>query len=93
MPDEYVQCRDWGHNWAPYTARPADYGCFESVIRCTRCKTKRTRTIGPRGAVLRSDYDYADGYLVAGMGRLTGSDRDMLRLASVLRLIEGGTPQ
>ncbi len=88
MSTDFVQCRDWGHSWEPYTARPAEHGCFASVLRCKRCKNVRTRIIGPRGQVISSGYDYPDGYLVQGMGRLTGTDRDMLRLSSIMRLME-----
>lgn len=88
IPTDYLQCRDFGHAWQPYTARLAGAE-YLSVIRCMRCGTERTRRIGQRGQVLATDYHYADGYQIHGLGRLTGTDRDMLRLASVQRLIGG----
>lgn len=85
---DYLQCRDFGHSWRPYTARwDARENAYRTELRCSRCKTIRVRWIGPRGQQLDSRYDYSDGYLVKGIGRLTGSDRDALRLESVLRVL------
>jgi hypothetical protein len=56
---------------------------------CGRCHTERVRLIGPRGELLANRYVYADGYLVKGMGRLTGTDRDALRLAALQTLLDG----
>jgi hypothetical protein len=83
-----VQCRDFGHSWRPYSARwLAQYNSYESQLQCMRCKTIRTRFLSRTGEQLSSAYDYADGYLVKGMGRLSGHDRDVIRLASILAVI------
>jgi hypothetical protein len=88
MELEFIQCRDFGHSWRPYSARwlPSD-NCYESQLRCARCKAIRTRWLSRTGSQVGGGYDYADGYLVKGIGRLTGTDRDKIRLASVLVLL------
>lgn len=88
MDEAFLQCRDFGHGWQPYTARRVAEG-YESVLRCARCWTVRVRLIGMRGQVLRTGYDYPDGYRVHGLGQLTGDDRGRLRLASIERLLAG----
>lgn len=88
MRSDYLQCRDFGHAWRPYTARwEESERAYESTLRCSRCKAKRVRLIDKRGHQVGSDYDYPDGYLITGMGRLTGDDRAALRLESVLRIL------
>ncbi len=88
MPSSYLQCRDFGHSWRPYTATwIPDEKCYEVQLRCNRCRTIRVRDIGQTGALVGNKYKYADGYLVTGMGRLEGTERDMMRLESVLRIL------
>jgi CobQ-like glutamine amidotransferase family enzyme len=41
------------------------------------------RYIGRDGSLLGSRYDYADGYRVEGLGFLSGTDRNALRLKSL----------
>lgn len=88
LATDHLQCRDFGHSWRPYTARwDSKQRAYETQLRCSRCRTVRLRWIGPRGEQLESRYDYADGYLIKGIGRLTGTDRDALRLESVHRVL------
>lgn len=86
MRTEYVQCRDFGHSWRPFTATLLRGGGYEQTLRCSRCRTRRNRLIGPRGQILSSGYDYADGYVIKGLGRLVGTEKDHLRLLSVRRI-------
>lgn len=89
-----VQCRDFGHSWRPYSARwLPSYNSYESQLQCMRCKTVRTRFLSRTGEQLNNNYDYAEGYLVKGMGRLTGHDRDVIRLASILAVISPDTAE
>jgi hypothetical protein len=89
----YLQCRDFGHSWRPYTAVwDSDYNVYRTALRCTRCHTTRHRDINRRGEQLSNRYDYADGYIIKGSGRLTGEDRDTLRLTSLEQLL-GELPQ
>lgn len=89
LPERFLECRDLGHSWRPWTARAfgGRLGGFESVLRCSDCGTLRTRTLSRTGAVMSSHYTYPDGYLVAGLGRLTGTDRDAVRLASIRHML------
>lgn len=82
MKLEYIQCRDFGHSWRPYTAKATRFG-YEEQLRCNRCRGIRTRTLNARGAVMSGNYEYSDGYLIKGLGRLAGAERDYVRLASV----------
>jgi hypothetical protein len=85
MPSTHVHCRDYGHAWAPLTASAfSDGKGYEQVLRCGRCDTRRKRQLNRYGEVITGGYDYSEGYLVAGLGRLTGSDRGLLRVASIL---------
>jgi len=45
------------------------------------------------GALLDSKYDYADGYTVKGLGRLSGVDRDVIRLQSILGVLVEDTAE
>lgn len=89
MPETHLHCRDYGHAWRPFTARyvPAERA-YEQSLRCSRCKAQRHRLLDSHGSVIRSGYDYPDGYLVQGLGRLTGDDRGLVRLASIRADIE-----
>lgn len=94
MDSNYLQCRDFGHSWRPYTASwLPEQRCYETQLRCQRCKTLRVRFIGQRGELLRSNYDYTDGYIIKGMGRLTGTERDLVRLESVQRILPEDTAE
>jgi len=94
MDLSHIQCRDFGHSWRPYTAhwRQQD-NAYESQLRCQRCSTIRVRWLSARGEQLSGQYDYPEGYLVKGLGRLTGHDRDIIRLQSVLSLLANDTAE
>lgn len=94
MKTEHVQCRDFGHTWRPYGAQwlPAER-CYEERLRCSRCRTVRNRLISQRGELLRSHYEYADNYLIAGFGRFDDSDRCALRLASLELILPTDTDE
>jgi len=84
MPEANLHCRDYGHAWRPFNARYLpDERSYEQVLRCTRCRAQRFRVLDSRGQVVSSRYAYKRGYLVQGMGRLSTSERGLIRLASV----------
>lgn len=88
MPDNFIQCRDFNHSWRSHNANyDAGSQSYDVTLKCTRCKAERIRTIDSHGGLVSSHYDYKDGYLIKGMGRLTGNDRNALRLNSVLRVL------
>lgn len=91
---QQLLCRTYGHSFNPFTVtkgraegRPSVF--YEQVLRC-KCKVKRRLLLTRTGAVVSSTYDYSEapGYLTAGIGRVVGEGRDVLRLESVTRLIE-----
>jgi len=84
MPDTHLLCRDFGHSWRPWTAQwvPQRRQYVEALV-CVRCECVRKRLLDEYGAMLGNSYDYPDGYLVHGVGRLTGDDRNDLRLAGL----------
>jgi hypothetical protein len=90
----FIQCRDYGHSWRPYSARwvPQD-NAYVSELQCQRCKSVRQRFLTRTGAMAGGHYEYPDGYLVKGMGRLTGTDRDIVRLQSVLAVLVQDTTE
>ena len=90
---EHVQCRDFSHSWRPYTARMIQGGQFEQVLRCSRCKTLRNRLLSRTGAILSSSYDYADHYVIKGLGRIVGEEKDHLRLLSVQHILAPDTAE
>jgi hypothetical protein len=46
------------------------------------------RLLTSTGAQLGNAYHYPDGYALQGFGRLTGTDRDAVRLASLQTVLE-----
>lgn len=88
LEEAWLFCRTYAHNWKPWTAHWSDeLGTYEVSIRCNRCATRRVQRMSDKGAVLASHYEYPEGYLHAGMGRIAGDSKDVLRLESVTRLV------
>ena len=89
LSDAFIQCRDMGHTWRPYTARYDDeMNAYTRVLRCGRCHTRRVQSISLNGAILTGGYVYPDGYQAPpGQGRIDGDGRGALRLESTLRLV------
>lgn len=84
MSDAQVLCRDFGHTWRPYTAEwVAQHRHYRETLMCARCRTARLRLLNEWGGLLANRYVYEEGYLIHGLGRLTGDDRDSLRLAGL----------
>ena len=81
----YLQCRTYGHHWQParatYNARER---YFHQVQTC-RCTCERHAEIGARGQKYAQWIVYAEGYLLAGLGRIGPEGRDVLRLAMLRR--------
>lgn len=84
MAETHLHCRDYGHGWRPHTARYLpNERAYEQTLRCTRCRTMRSRLLDSHGLVVSTHYTYPDHYLVKGMGYLAGEDRGLIRLASI----------
>lgn len=90
LPDAFIQCRDFGHLWRPFTASyDSQEKGYRRTIRCTRCRTERSQVLDLDGSVRSGHYSHPDGYLKpAGTGVLDAAGRGSLRLASTLRLID-----
>jgi hypothetical protein len=87
MSDEFLQCRDFGHNWRQSRVVKVKGG-FERTLYCNTCKTNRDQFLSPRGEVLHTSYDYAEGYQIKGLGRVQSEAKSVLRLQSLNRAIE-----
>ena len=87
LPDEFLECRDYGHNWKPWAVKfDEEHNAYVRVARCRECKSTRPEWVGLGGSRDRANIRYRDGYLApAGTGRLVGEERNMLRLESVTR--------
>lgn len=88
MTDEFLQCRDFGHSWKSWHVATVPGGAFEQILMCIRCSSKRSRLLNRSGEQVSKGYQYADGYQLQGFGRMVGHDRDEIRLASIVRLVE-----
>lgn len=89
LPAEYLECRDWGHSWRPYSATfNRKERMYVQTLECQRCTTKRDRMLGTRGQNLGASYEYADGYLMPGSGYLSTTDRDGIRLRSIMHVLD-----
>lgn len=90
MTDEALECRDFSHSWRPFSASRESYG-FERTLQCRNCKTERRETLDKRGGLVSRSYAYPEGFLIKGLGRLSGNRKDAVRLASMLRAIPDKT--
>lgn len=87
MPFEYLTCRDMGHAWKPYTV-DRERRMWMSTMLCGRCGSFKVRTISSQGRLVKSNMQYADGYLIAGWGVMSAEDKAKMRLALLTRLAE-----
>lgn len=93
LSEDFLYCRELGHNWRPYSAGELLGGKKEDqvvgyyrTLRCSRCETKREQEVTDRGLILRNFYVYPDGYILDGLGRIVGDGRGALRLESITRI-------
>lgn len=88
--DEILECRTYGHKWTPHRAQHVkQYRYFYVIQLCERCTTTRHMEISESGGeVYDTWYEYPDGYLTKGLGRIAGDARGQLRLATVLRTFQ-----
>jgi len=91
LTEAYLQCRETGHNWTPWTAYPIKGG-YERALRCVSCQTKRWETLDSYGGKVKGHYEYPDDYLHEGLGRIVGDGRNALRLESVTRVMTEAPP-
>lgn len=88
MPEQFLRCRENRHYWRPFTARRASHGNFERVRRCD-CGGVKWQLLDNRFRVIEEKpIQYPEGYLVQGLGRLTGDDLAVVRGLNFLRELE-----
>lgn len=86
LPTAYLMCREMQHSWMPHDGRYSEETkTIKRVIRCDRCGTFRHQELSLTGVIISSHYDYPDGFLAKGVGRIAGEGRAQLRIASVMR--------
>lgn len=91
LPEKYLHCREMNHNWRPYTVGRHKDGGYERTLRCVRCRTLKTQHLDTNGMLLGgTKYEHPEGYLHAGMGRIVGEGRGLLRLESIKRITAKG---
>lgn len=91
LSDRFLQCRDFGHNWRPWTVdfdRKAK--SYFRQLRCVSCKTVRSQLLDSSGHVLTNSYKYPDGY-IAHLQPGTYS-RDVFRAEGLIRFLEKNSP-
>ncbi len=90
MDRTHAHCRDYGHSWQPFRGGRVSGG-WERQLRCDRCHTVRKQFInGRKGLIEGNRYIYPEHYHIGGLGPITGEDRGMVRIASILDDIERG---
>jgi hypothetical protein len=87
LPEKFLQCRDFGHNWRRHGVAANNDGTFDRSLRCGQCGTLRIMVLSNRGMVLSSRYEHPDGYLTKGLGRVTGEGKGLLRIEAINREI------
>lgn len=88
MSGEFLRCHAFGHNWDPFTV--SDVGrSYEVTLRCSRCFSETRQMISKRGILQTSrKYNYAEGYLFKGIGRVRGDARGAVRIQAIVRDLE-----
>lgn len=87
LSDNYLRCRDIGHQWRLYYQKKHGSNIVRQMY-CPSCKTNRKTKINRYGEVVSNSYDYTDGYLIQGLGRLQGRTKSMLRVEAINRAPE-----
>lgn len=87
---EHLLCRDTGirHRWDPDTAYRDGHHIMEVLI-CLRCDAKKIRKLTRTGLVVKNEFQYPDGYLRKGEGRVTKQENAAIRLSAMHRRYKG----
>ena len=86
-PDTFLACRDHGHSWRPVDAAFLQSGDIERILGCERCEATRRQILDRNGYIKSGHYDYTDGYLMTGVGRLDTHDRAVMRKINITRFL------
>lgn len=87
LSEGFIACRDVGHTWRQFRVVRVRGG-YNRDLFCPTCKTNRHEFISRTGEKLSTGYTYPDGYQFKGMGRVQGDGRNVLRLESVVRVLD-----
>lgn len=87
MDEQHLHCRDYGHSWQPYSVAEEGRGFVRELI-CS-CEAIRKDRLDRRGGVVSSGIDYPEGYLLKGLGRVTGETKGIIRLQSIMADMNG----
>lgn len=81
---EHLMCRDTGirHQWTPMNATKSATG-FTETLQCARCLAEKVRYISKRGAIEKTKFHYAEGYVRVGGGRVTKEENAAIRITSL----------
>lgn len=90
LSDEHLACRAGNHAWSPQTAERVRGGYIRTERCRNDCGCTRYQELNRWGLVLKSKITYPKGYLLKGIGRLTGAAKGAVRIESVERQIRGG---
>lgn len=83
-----LHCRELGHTWRAWTVTyDRKARCYDRALRCSSCQSVRHELLDGSGAVLRSGYTYAKGYLATNVQAGTLS-RSVFRMESITRFLE-----
>ncbi len=86
MSSAHLDCRIMRHSWERADAvHIARLRYYRVSYVCTRCQTRRVAEVSESGHEYASTYEYADGYLSHGIGRIVGDGRDAIRMAGLQR--------
>ena len=83
MSDEQIACRDGNHSFTvPIEASRTRTGAWRRFGCRNGCGAERIQTLTSYGLVVKSRIDYknAKGYLLVGIGRLTGTAKGAARM-------------
>lgn len=83
MEEAFVTCKAYGHNWNPLTVQKIG-GVYTQTLKCSRCTSECTQDINRRGQLMSSRrYNYVDGFLFKGLGRVMGDARGVIRVTAL----------
>jgi|SRR6476620_563991 len=86
LPDNYLQCRRFGHSWRHLTAERVGRGAFVQELVCRECTAQKTEIIDSSGDLISASLHYPEGYLSKGMGYSVRAQKGTLRLETLDRV-------
>jgi len=94
LNDNFLQCRDFGHQWVGYSVRVEKRRqLFHETLRCAMCNTRKNRLVTRTGEVTRTTYTYPEGYLFKEYGPFTKIDREAIRITVIDNFLRGKMPE